>query len=173
MNVMRFTARKGWITNFSGNSLSISTSFLHRYLLPRQDLLFKRVRRSDATCAKIVDKIVDKRTKTSASLKALSNALRDILNEQCVSRQTFDDVARTFIRQARDQVELEEQRLFPIARTVLSTEDWADLHLKLRDETLSLRNRNLKGRLRDDFRRIVREGAEDRAERSRLTQAGD
>ncbi len=103
--------------------------FLHRYLLPRQDLLFKPVRRSDATCAKIVDEIVDKRTKASASLNALSNALQDILNEQCVSRQTFDDAARTFIRQARHQVELEEQRLFPIARSVLSTADSADLHV--------------------------------------------
>ena len=56
-----------------------------------------------------------------------------------------------------------------MARTVLSTADWADLHVKLRDETLSLRNRDLKGRLRDDFGRILREGAEDRAERSRLT----
>ena len=146
--------------------------FLHRYLLPRQDLLFKRVSRSDVGCAKIIDDIVDSRTKASASLKVLSKALLDILNEQCVSRQTFDDVARNFIMQTRHQIELEEQRLFPIARSALSAADWADLHMKLRDETSSLRNRNLRGRLRDDFRRILRQGAEDRADRSRLAQAG-
>lgn len=69
--------------------------FLQRYLLLRQDLIFKRVRRSDGTCAKIVEEIVDNGTKASANLKALSNTLRDVLNEQCVSRQIFDDVART------------------------------------------------------------------------------
>ncbi len=113
---------------------------------------------------------MDSRTKASASVKVLSKALLDILNEQCVSRQTFDDVARAFIRQTRHQIELEEQRI-PIARSASSAADWADLHVKLRDETSSLRNRNLRGRLRDDFRRILREGAEDRADRSRLTQA--
>ena len=69
--------------------------FSHRYLLPRQDLSFKRVSRSDAGCAKIIDDIVNSRTKASASLKVLSRALLDILNEQCVSRPTFDDVAGT------------------------------------------------------------------------------
>jgi hypothetical protein len=49
---------------------------------------------------------VDKRTKASANLKALSNTLRDVLNEQCVLRQRFDDVARTLISRARQQFEL-------------------------------------------------------------------
>jgi hypothetical protein len=90
-----FIARKGWITNSSGELIEHLDVFLQRYLLLRQDLIFKRVRRSDATCAKIVEEIADNGTKASANLKALSNTLRDVLNEQCVSRRIFDDVART------------------------------------------------------------------------------
>lgn len=148
-------------------------SFLDQYYHPKEDLLFNRERVANAACARIIDDIAAERGKAASSLQALSEALREILNEQRVLRQTFDDAARSFIRHQRRQIEIEGQRLFPIAQSALAPADWADLHAKLRDESMMLRTRRLKERLRDRRRWIIREELADQAERSAVRPAGD
>ena len=118
----------------------------------------------------IIDDIAAERARASSSLQALSEALREILNEQRVLRQTFDDAARSFIRHERRQIEMEGRRLFPIAQSALAPAERADLHAKLRDENMSLRTRQLKERLRDRRRWIIREEVADQAERSECGQ---
>lgn len=122
-------------------------------ILEKECDLFKRIERAAA----------------ASSLEALGGALGNILNEQRVLRETFDDAARGFIQHERRQIEIEERRLFPAISSVLPPTDLADLHFKLKQQDERLRIRGLEERLRDQRHCIKREAGVDRAERSRLT----
>lgn len=128
--------------------------------------MFNLARARNGTCAGIIDDIAAERALAASSLRDLDGTLQEILNEQRVSRQTFDDAACSFIRHEKRQIEIEEQQLFPAASPILTAADWADIHAKLRDEIVSLRTRRLKDRLRTQRHWIVREALADQAERS-------
>jgi hemerythrin-like domain-containing protein len=106
------------------------------------------------------------RATVASSLQQLAGALGDILNEQRVLRQTFDDAACRFIQHERRQIEIEEGQLFPEALAVLTPADWADIHARLRDEKASPRAHQLEDQLRAQRGWIVREALANRAERS-------
>jgi hemerythrin-like domain-containing protein len=132
--------------------------------------LFK-VARSNAACAGVIADITSERAGSTSSLQALDEALREILNEQCVPRQAFENAARGFILHARRQIELEEQNLFPLAESALVDAEWQGLRARLRDENLSLRTPQIKERLRDKRRWIVREESADQAARKAASVA--
>lgn len=140
-----------------GKIIDYLGTFLDQYHQPKEDFLFNVARARNATCARIIDDIATERTIAASSLQALSEALRDILNEQRVLRQTFDDAARSFIQHERRQIEIEEQRLFPEASSMLASANWAELHTRLRDENMSLRTHRLKERLRGQRDWIIRQ----------------
>lgn len=141
-------------------------AYLEQYYYPKEDLLFDLQRRSNAACASAIDAITAERAKAVSSLHALAELLREILNEEGVLRQAFDDAARSFIQHERRQVELEEQRLFPMIRSAVMPADWAALHARLRSEDRLPRARWLKERLRVRRRWIIREEEMDQVERN-------
>lgn len=156
-----------------GEVIDYLGSFLEGYYHPKEDLLFNGVKKSNAPCAKIIADISAERAGAASSLQALGEALRQILNEQRVPRQAFEDSARTFILHQRRQIEMEEQKLFPIAESALVAAEWEDPDATLKDETMSLRTRLLKERLRDKHRWIVREELADQAERKTMRPDGN
>ena len=127
--------------------------------------MFKIARKLSATCARVIDGIAAERAGAISSLQALGETLREILNEQRVQRQTFEDAARAFILHERRQIEMEERSLSPIAQSAFVPAKRVVLHAKLRDENMSLRTRQLKGRLRDKRRWIIREEVANQADR--------
>ena len=148
-----------------GEIIEYLGSFLDQYHYPKEDLLFKIARKLNATCARVIDGIAAERAGAISSLQALGETLREILNEQRVQRQTFEDAARAFILHERRQIEMEERSLFPIAQSAFVPAKRVVLHAKLRDENMSLRTRQLKGRLRDKRRWIIREEVANQADR--------
>jgi hypothetical protein len=82
-----------------------------------------------------------------------------------VPEQECDVFSRGFILHERRQIELEEQKLFPLAESALVDAEWQGLRARLRDENLSLRSPQIKERLRDKRRWIVREESADQAAR--------
>jgi len=135
-------------------------SFLDQYHHPKQDRLFNLIRIRDAKCDRIIDEIQDERAAALSSLERLGDALRDILNEQRVPRQAFDDPARGFIQHERRQIEIEE-KLFVAASAVLATIDWADLYAEPSDQRGSLLARGLEDKLHARYRAIIREARAD------------
>jgi hemerythrin-like domain-containing protein len=142
-------------------------AFLGQCYYPKEDLLFNLTRMRTHLCDGIIDDLANERAAAASSFQALGDALRDILNEQRVLRQTFDDAARGFIQHERRQMEVEERQLFPTVLSVLTPADWADLQTKLRDQNQALRTRGLEERLQAQRRWIKREALADQAERSR------
>jgi hemerythrin-like domain-containing protein len=148
-------------------------SFLNQYHHPKEDLIFNLVRLRNPICDRIIDDIADERAAAALSLQDLGDALRDILNEQRILREAFNDAARRFIQHERRQIEIEEQQLFPTASPVLAPADWADLHTKLRDQRTALRIHGLEERLRAQRRWIMREAQADQMERSATIRTPD
>jgi hemerythrin-like domain-containing protein len=131
-------------------------SFLNEYHHPRQDRLLNLIRMRGAGCDEIIDKIFDARATAASSLQVLGDALRYILDDQRVLRQTFDDAARGFIQHERQQIEIEE-RLFVAASSVLASFDWADLYGELSDQRKTQHDRDLEDKLHARYRSIMRE----------------
>jgi hemerythrin-like domain-containing protein len=142
-------------------------SFLDQCYYPKKDLLFNLTQTRTHVCDGIIDDLAKERAAAASSLEGLGEALRDILNEQRVLRQTFDDAAHSFIQHKRRQIEIEERQLFPTVLSVMAPTDWADLQTKLKDQNQALRTRGLEERLQAQRRWIKREALADQAERSR------
>ncbi len=108
-------------------------------------------------CDSIIDNIADERAVAASSLQVLSDTLRDILNEQRVLRQAFNDAARAFIQHERRQIEIEERQLFPAVLSILAPADWADLRTKLSNKKEPLRSPGLEERLRESTKSKTQE----------------
>lgn len=142
-------------------------SLLNEYYYPREDFMFSLTKNRNERCARAIDNVLVERAIAALSLQALSERLRDILTEQRVSRQAFDEAARSFIQHERRQIEIEERQFFPVAFSVLTPADWADIHTREKKENESQNARHLKKRLRAQRRWIIREALADQRERSR------
>jgi len=68
----------------------------------------------------------------------LAEAMRQVLTEELVDRQSVHDLTRNFVRRYRRHIALEEEHVFPAAAQVLSGEDWAaiDAGMEYRDDPL-------------------------------------
>lgn len=140
-------------------------SFLYQYSHPKEDILFNLTRTRTGTCDSMIDRIADERAAVISSLEALRDALGQILNEQRVLRQSFDEAARGFIQHERRQIEIEEQQLFPALLSALGPAEWADLGASLKDQ--SALPRGLEQRLHARRLYLSREAQVDQAERTR------
>jgi len=150
-----------------GEIIAHFRSFLDEYYHPKEEMLFNLTRTQTGLCDSMIDRIADERAASASSLEALRDALGEILNEQRVLRQTFDDAARGFIQHERRRIEIEEQRLFPELLSVLGPAAWAELAAGLRDQRELPRRRGLEERLRARSLWISREALADQAERTR------
>ena len=121
--------------------------FLDQYYYPKEDLLFNLTRVRTTQCDSLIDNIADERAVAASSLQVLGDVLRDILNEQRVLRQTFNDAARSFIQHERRQIEIEERQLFPAVLSMLAPADWAHPRTKLSNKKEPLRSHGLEERL--------------------------
>jgi hemerythrin-like domain-containing protein len=140
-------------------------SFLDQHHHPKKEFMLNLLARTrSVTCARILDGIAGERAIAASSLQQLAGALGEILNEQRVLRQVFDDAACRFIQHERRQIEIEERQLFPEALSVLTPADWADIHARLREEKASPRAHQLQEQLRAQRGWIVREALAKRNE---------
>jgi hemerythrin-like domain-containing protein len=139
-------------------------SFLDEYHHRKEDFIFNLTRTRNAEVAKTIDAILAERATAVASLERARDSLRDILNEQRVLRQEFDDAACNFMKHERRQIELEEQFL-PLAFSHLTPAERAGFRRTSRLGNMAVRARRLKARLRAQHRWIVREELADQAGR--------
>jgi len=152
-----------------GETVDYFQSFLSQVYYPKENILLDLTRMRNAECAGLVDDLAAERAAATSCLRDLQQALRDVLNEQRVLRQSFDDAARGFIQHQRRQVAMEQQ-LLSAARSVLAPADWTDLNARLRDRKASLRSQRIEERLRAEQHRIVEKSMADQAERGEPEQ---
>jgi len=105
---------------------------------PKEDLIYRVLKKRDAELARLVGNLEDEHRQIGAMTRELAEAMRRVLAEELVDRQTVQDLTRSFVRRYRHHIALEEERVFPAAAEALSADDWAgiDARLEHRDDPL-------------------------------------
>jgi len=105
---------------------------------PKEDLIYRVLTSRDAELARLVGDLEDEHRQIGAMTRELAEAMRQVLTDELVDRQSVHDLTRSFVRRYRQHIALEEERVFPAAEQALSAEDWAaiDARLEHRDDPL-------------------------------------
>ncbi|MDH3231056.1 MAG: hemerythrin domain-containing protein [Alphaproteobacteria bacterium] len=105
---------------------------------PKEDLIYQVLKSRDAELARVVGDLEEEHRQIGVMTGELAEAMRQVLAEELVDRQSVHDLTRKFVHLYRHHIAREEDRVFPAAEQVLSQEDWAeiDARLELRDDPL-------------------------------------
>ncbi|WP_148043149.1 hypothetical protein [Methylocystis hirsuta] len=139
---------------------------LSEYCSQREDFLFALIKSRGKAYAGAIDDVLAERAMAASGLQVLSERRQEILNEQRVSRQDFDEAARSFMQHERRKIEIEERQIFPLACSVLVPAGWADILAREKSESESQNVRQLKKRPRAQRRWVAREALAGQTERS-------
>lgn len=105
---------------------------------PKEDLIYQLLKSRDAELARLVGDLEEEHRQIGAMTRDVAEAMRQVLAEELVDRQSVHDLTRSFVGRYRHHMALEEDRVFPAAVKVLSAGDWAaiDARLEHRDDPL-------------------------------------
>ncbi len=105
---------------------------------PKEDLIYRILKSRDAELAQLVGDLEEEHRQIAEMTRELAEAMRQVLAEELVDRQSVHDLTRRFVRRYRHHIALEEERVFPSAAEVLSADDWVEIdgRLQQRDDPL-------------------------------------
>ncbi len=133
-----------------------------RWHHPKEDLILDRLRRRDPAGAEKVGEL----EKGHAALADLTNqfieTIRDVLGEEELPRERVSGLAAEFIRSQRRHMEGEEAVFLPAAERALTSQDWADIAMRISNPEDPLFGREVEKRfeiLRRDILAFDREAA--------------
>lgn len=110
------------------------TAYPDRFHHPKEDLVFAKVAERIAGARAHVEEL-HRQHRLIAEVGALFLAnLEAALNGTILLREAVEEPALQFIALYRQNMMLEEQQLFPLARTVVSQADWAQAHAAIGTE---------------------------------------
>ena len=98
---------------------------LHHH--PLEDAVYRKLRERAPEAAEEVGDQASEHEILASLVEKFAEALRSILMEAEIPRETFDRVARELITFYRHHIRQEEAIFFPAAEHVLGPEDWADI----------------------------------------------
>lgn len=103
------------------------TGFPDRCHHPKEDVILQRLRQRDPAAAKAIGDLEAEHERVGELARRFKEAVQNVLDEVEVSRDAFATAARHFIDYQRKHLQMEEQRFFPVARTALGADDWAEI----------------------------------------------
>jgi hemerythrin-like domain-containing protein len=107
-------------------------TFSGRMHHPKEDLhLFRALRERCAEAGSLIEELEADHGRGEEALRRLSQAL--LRYEEGGKREfpAFEREVENFVRNYRDHIHKEEDRLFPLAREALTDSDWAKLDLEI------------------------------------------
>lgn len=110
------------------------TGFPERCHHPKEDLILRRLRERYPAAADAIADIEGDHESIGSLAIDFRQAVRNVLDEAEMRRETFRDTVRYFIDAQRRHMQMEHEGFFPIARDVLTAEDWAELEAAVADE---------------------------------------
>lgn len=135
------------------------------YHHPLEDRVFEKLKaRDSAATAKIGDLAADRRG--SERLRRVAHAVENVLADRELLRQTVNDIIRDFIEQEPRHMAMEERVFFPAAINAPEPADWAEIALRLTDQSDPLFSEVVEEKFEVVRRHILRLGQEAEAERS-------
>jgi hemerythrin-like domain-containing protein len=103
------------------------TNYPDLYHHPLEDLVFELLRHKDKEIEPVIDHLLgEHKTLTETSIN-LAEMLRNININEKKHAQILAEHLRKYINLSRSHMDIEESKLFPRAKQVLSNEDWAGI----------------------------------------------
>ncbi len=108
------------------------------YHHPKEDLVFARLKLRDPAAAEAVGDLKAEHDALGETTRRLAAAVRQVLGEGEVPRDSVHETAAKFLSFYRHHIEMEEEKFFPAALDALTLEDWREIEgeLKERDDPL-------------------------------------
>ncbi len=110
------------------------TGFPERCHHPMEDLILRRLRERYPAAADAVGDLDGEHESLGTLALDFRQAVRNVLDEAEMRRETFRDALRHFIDAQRAHMKMEQERFFPVVQEVLTPEDWAELETAMTDE---------------------------------------
>ncbi len=139
---------------------------------PVEDLIYRKLHKRDPPRAEPVGHMLKSHRDISALTRACMNALDEPVNDEGVRSTPLQETLRDFVDHYRAHMREEETQFFPLAREVLSGDDWAEVDYELFDRRDPLFDRAVEERftaLREHIDKLAERSAR-RAELLRATR---
>jgi len=104
------------------------------YHHPQEDMVFQKLKARDPTAAANVGDLAAEHRIGAQRLRRVAQAVKNVLNDRELLRQTVNDIIRDFIEHERQHIALEERDFFPAALKSLQPQDWAEIASRLTDQ---------------------------------------
>jgi hemerythrin-like domain-containing protein len=95
---------------------------------PKEDVIFAKLHERDPLTTERIGDLQNAHEKLAARTRDFSAGLRAVLEEAEIPREAFIRLARRFIDQQRQHIDMEESTFFPAAEKALTSTDWVELN---------------------------------------------
>lgn len=109
-------------------------SYPDLYHHPKEDLVYQRLQERDPEAAATVGDLRQEHDDLAARTREFAEAIRAVLDDAQVPRESFGQWAHRFIDFQRRHMTHEERTLLPLARAALTSDDWAEIEARCRDQ---------------------------------------
>ena len=113
---------------------------------PVEDLIYRKLHRRNPSRAEPIGTMLKSHRDISALTRACQTALSDAADERGPGMAALKDTLAEFVTHYRAHMDEEEKEFFPLAREVLSGDDWAEVDYQLFDRPDPLFDREVEGR---------------------------
>ncbi|TJY61923.1 hypothetical protein E4T66_06665 [Sinimarinibacterium sp. CAU 1509] len=93
----------------------------------REDLIFRRLAQHDPSLTDVVEQQLAEHAEIITRGTALLEALKQVLAGEMIGRDTLEAAAKAYLDLQLTHMQREEANLLPMAKALLSKEDWAEI----------------------------------------------
>lgn len=133
-----------------------------RWHHPKEDLVLDKLRIRDPAAADAVGELEKHHDALAALTDQFLEVIREVLNEEELPRDRVSRLAEEFLRSQRRHMAGEEEVFLPAAERALTSEDWADIAMRMSNPEDPLFGRAVEKRfegVRRDLMALEREEA--------------
>jgi len=101
---------------------------------PKENAVYEQLRARYPGVVATIGDLRREHRDAAARAQRFRDNVQALFNDAIMSRETVTSSARSFIEAERQHMKMEEERFFPVAEQVLSSEDWQSIEDRLRSE---------------------------------------
>lgn len=94
---------------------------------PMEDLIHQRILDRDPSAARGIGDIIGQHVELESLLGRLATAVNNVHLDVEIPRREVEELARHLLTAYRDHIVQEDRDFFPVARRVLTDDDWAEI----------------------------------------------
>lgn len=101
---------------------------------PKENAVYEQLRARYPGVVATIGDLRREHRDAAARAQRFRDNIHALFSDAVMPRETVVSAARSFIEAERQHMKMEEQRFFPVAERVLSSEDWQSIEDRLRNE---------------------------------------